>query len=69
MTFGDRIDWEKKMSLEEGIEQGIQQGIERGKLEIITGMLIKGKTVEEVSELCGVDPTLVLKAKEAMQLV
>ena len=65
MTFGDRIDWEKKMSLEEGIEQGIEQG----KIEIITGMLRKGKTVEEVSELCGVDLALVLKAKETMQLV
>ena len=61
MTFGDRIDWEKKMSLEEGIEQG--------KLEIIERMLNKGKSVEEISELCGVDLSLVLKAKETMQLV
>jgi hypothetical protein len=32
-------------------------------------MLNKGKTVEEISELCGVDLSLVLKAKETMQLV
>ncbi len=61
MTFGDRIDWEKKMSLEEGIE--------KGKLEMIAGMLSNGKTVEEIAEFCGIDPALVLKAKEALQLV
>ena len=69
MTFGDRIDWEKKMSLEEGIEQGLKQGIEKGKLEMIAGMLSNGKTVEEIAEFCGIDPALVLKAKETMQLV
>lgn len=59
MTFGDRIDWEKQMSLEEGIEQGRRQ--------IIENMLKKGKTAGEIADICDLDISVVLKVEEDLK--
>lgn len=59
MTFGDRIDWEKQMSLEEGIEQG--------KVQIVENMLKKGKSSAEIADLCGLEVSSVLKIEENMK--
>ena len=59
MTFGDRIDLEKQMSLEEGIEQG--------KVQIVENMLKKGKSSAEIADLCGLEVSSVLKIEENMK--
>ena len=57
MTFGDRIDWEKEQSREEGREEG--------KLSIIKDLLSR-KTPKEISEFCGIPIELVEKVQKEM---
>ena len=63
MTFGDKIDYEKQISLKQGIEQGIEQG----KRELIESMLNNGKSVEQIVEFCGCSSDLVKKILDEMQ--
>ena len=46
MTFGDRIDWEKEMSREEGLKEGRQEGV--SLLADAIARIRKGSTVEDL---------------------
>ena len=43
----------------EGREEGREEGRKEGYEEIIKAMLIKGKTIEEISDICDLDLGLV----------
>ena len=53
----------RKEGREEGREEGRKEGREEGRKEgyeeIIKAMLIKGKTIEEISDICDLDLGLV----------
>ena len=59
MTFGDRIDWEKELSREEGREVG--------HVDVIEDMLKNGKTVEMIAEFCNYPVEYVRKIEEQMK--
>ena len=46
------------------IDQGIVQGIEQGKAQLILTMLEKGKTPQEISDLCDIPVENILKVQE-----
>ncbi len=46
------------------IDQGIEQGIEQGKAQLILTMLEKGKTPQEISDLCDIPVENILKVQE-----
>ena len=53
-----------EQGIERGIEQGIERGIEQGQRQLIYTMLKKGKTVEEISELCDISVDAIRKIQE-----
>ncbi len=55
MTFGDRIDWEKELSREEG------------HVDVIEDMLKNGKIVEMIAEFCNYPVEYVRKIEEQMK--
>ena len=55
MTLEMKIREERAQAKEEGREEGRKEGYE----EIIKAMLIKGKTIEEISDICDLDLGLV----------
>lgn len=65
MTFGDKIDREKQISLKEGIEQGIEQG----RKEFVEDMLKNGKTVEQIVEFCGCSADYVQKIQDELKVL
>ena len=52
--------------IEEGIEQGIKQGIEQGQRQLIEKMLKKGKTAEEIADLCDISVEIVKEIEESI---
>ena len=67
MTLEMKIREERAQAKEEGREEGRKEGREEGREEgrkegyeeIIKAMLIKGKTMEEISDICDLDLGLV----------
>ena len=53
--------------IEEGIEQGIKQGIEQGQRQLIEKMLKKGKTAEEIADLCDISVEIVKEIEESIR--
>ena len=49
----------RKEGREEGRKEGREEGRKEGYEEIIKAMLIKGKTIEEISDICDLDLGLV----------
>ena len=47
----------------EGIEQGIEQGAEQERIVVVSTMLKKGKTPEEISDLLGYEMNFVLSCQ------
>lgn len=52
--------------LERGIEEGIEQGIKQGQRQIIEKMLKKGKTAEEIADLCDISVEIVKETEESI---
>lgn len=51
-VMGGRVlEHEAKTILNRGIEQGLEQGIEQGKMELVSVMLKKGCSYEDISQL------------------
>ena len=50
MTFGDRIDWEKKLSREEGREEGREEE----KIRILRNMIANGYKTDEALRIMGI---------------
>jgi predicted transposase/invertase (TIGR01784 family) len=65
------LEKERKKIYEEGIvdgvtkgfEQGMEKGIRKANLNVIRNMLSAGISVSQISELTGVDETVILKVK------
>ena len=50
--------------IEQGIEKGIEQGIEQGKIITAKIMISKGVSVEDISEMTGLDPSEIKKLSD-----
>jgi predicted transposase/invertase (TIGR01784 family) len=45
----------REEGLQEGMNKGLQEGMNRGRQELINNMLAKGLSVNEISDLTGID--------------
>jgi hypothetical protein len=50
--------------IEKGIEQGIKRGAEQERTRMIRSMLQRGKTPEEIADLCGYSLTEINSVEE-----
>lgn len=46
------------------LERGIEEGIEQGQRQLIEKMLKKGKTAEEIADLCDISVEIVKEIEE-----
>ena len=61
------IDKVEKQGIEKGIKQGIKQGIEQGVFDIISRMLKKGKSVQEIVDFAGLEEAKVQEIADALE--
>ena len=48
------------------LERGIEKGIEQGQRQLIEKMLKKGKTAEEIADLCDISVEIVKETEESI---
>ena len=48
------------------LERGIEEGIEQGQIQLIEKMLKKGKTAEEIADLCDISVEIVKEIEESI---
>jgi predicted transposase/invertase (TIGR01784 family) len=56
----------REQGLEQGRKQGLEQGFEQGRCEIITRMLRRGSSLEDISDMTGVDMAKVRQIKASL---
>lgn len=49
------------------LERGIEEGIEQGQRQLIEKMLKKGKTAEEIADLCDISVEIVKEIEESIR--
>ena len=66
MIFEDGMETGMKRGMKRGMETGMKRGMEKSMVKIVTTMLGKNKTVEEIHEDTDIPMEQIMKIKESL---